>query len=273
MINEYISYLIDIRGLSTATATAYGKDLRHFAHWAQEYLTDAHWSTITRDDIDAYIRARVSEGRKPATTNRALSAIAGIYGYFKRQGLLTESPCKYASRRKLAKTLPSTIPTGDLKEAYKAATGKTKLLLGILATTGLRIQEALNIRYFDVDTERGSIIIHGKGNTDRVVFIAQDWARQIALEGQQKNSSAYVFDWSQRDARCIIEKALRPFTTAEKVNPHTIRHTLATELAIAGCNVSQIATLLGHTHLETTQKYINAARLDLATLPTGCALA
>ena len=273
MINEYISYLTDIRGLSTATATAYGKDLRHFAHWAQEYLTDAHWSTITRDDIDAYIRARVSEGRKPATTNRALSAIAGIYGYFKRQGLLTESPCKFESRRKLAKTLPSTIPTGDLKEAYKAATGKTKLLLGILATTGLRIQEALNIRYFDVDTERGSIIIHGKGNQDRVVYIAQDWARQIALEGQQKNSSAYVFDWSQRDARCIIEKALRPFTSAEKVNPHTIRHTLATELAIAGCNVSQIATLLGHTHLETTQKYINAARLDLATLPTGCALA
>lgn len=273
MIAEYINYLQDIRGLSTATATAYGKDLRHFARWAQETLENARWSTITRDHIDAYIKARVADGRKPATTNRALSAIAGLYGYFKRQGMLSESPCKFESRRKLAKTLPSTIPTADLKKAYQAATGKTKLLLGILATTGLRIQEALNIRYFDVDTERGSIIIHGKGSKDRVVYIAQDWARDIALDGHSKAASSYVFDWTQRDARFIIEKALRPFTAAEKVNPHTIRHTIATELAVAGCNVSQIATLLGHSHLETTQKYIDAARLDLVSLPTRCALA
>lgn len=273
MIAEYINYLQDIRGLSTATATAYRKDLHQFAHWAQENIEDAHWSTITRDHIDAYIRARVAEGRKPATTNRTLSAIAGLYGYFKRQGLLTDSPCQFESRRKLAKTLPSTIPTADLKKAYQAATGKPKLLLGILATTGLRIQEALNIRYYDVDTARGSILIHGKGHKDRKVYISQEWAREIALEGRQMSSSDYIFKWSQRDARSIIEKALRPFTAAERVNPHTIRHTLATELAVAGCNVSQIATLLGHTHLETTQKYIDAARLDLASLPTRCALA
>lgn len=272
MIKEYLTYLTSIRGLSTATATAYGKDLRHFAEWAHKNVKDARWSTITRDDIDRYIQDRVTEGRKPATTNRALSAIAGIYGYFHRQGLLTESPCQFESRRKLAKTLPTTIPTADLKAAYKAATGKAKMLLGILATTGLRIQEALNLRYYDLNAERCTLTIHGKGQKDRIVYLSQEWARDITEEGRTKNPSAFIFGWSQREAREIIERAIRPHSQAQKVNPHSIRHTLATELAVAGCNVSQIAELLGHTHLETTQRYINAAQVNLQSVQASCAL-
>ncbi len=267
MIQGYINYLESVRGLSAHTSKAYGKDLRHFANWAKERDTAARWSTITREDIDAYVTERAHEGKAAATTNRALSAIAGLYDYIRRNGYDIDNPCRYESRRKIGKTLPTTIPTADLKTAYKHATGKTKILLGLLALTGARIQETLDIRFADIDAERGTIHLHGKGQKDRIVYIPSNWAHELTEQGRGKNGQARLFDWTQRDARAIIATALRPYTSATKVNPHTIRHTYATALACKGISTATIAKQLGHAQLDTTQRYIDAAQIGLANLP------
>lgn len=257
MITKYISYLRDIRNYSENTLTGYEKDLRVFSKWAQAHLEHARWSEITRSDIDQYVHEMVASGMKPSSSNRRLSAISGIYEYFRREGYDVENPCKYESRRKVSKTLPNTINEEELKAAYENATGATKTMIGILMSTGIRLQEMLELSWEDIDFTDSSLRINGKGAKQRVVYSTREILADLALYKSQTNASGRIFGIDQRTARYMIYEALRPYCSAKQLSPHAIRHTWATHLAKMGANVSQIGTLLGHEHLETTQKYID----------------
>ena len=109
MIQNYLSYLSNLKGMSPNTVAAYQKDLTNFAIWAKHNIKDCRWSMITRDDIDRYVSSMVGNGLSAATTNRRLSAISGLYNYFNRQGMLDENPCKNESRTKIGTRCPNKI--------------------------------------------------------------------------------------------------------------------------------------------------------------------
>ena len=257
MLNQFTTYLSDIRGMSENTIKCYRKDLQHFIKWAKANITDARWSTITRDDIDRYIISQCDEGLTPSTTNRRLSAISSFYNYLRRQGYVKSNPCKYESRRKVAARIPNTIPVNQLHTAYTHAEGVAKVMLGILATTGIRLQELLNLTWSDVDFESNSLRICGKGDVERKVYTLPEMLYTLRLVRDATYPTGLIFTIDQRTARNMIWRALRPFSDAPQLSPHAIRHTLATNMALMGANVSTIGAILGHKHLETTQKYID----------------
>lgn len=261
MIEAYINYLNNIKGYSYNTAIAYERDIRNFASWLKQQNEEARWSTVTRDDVDKYISEQTEKGLKPSTTNREIAAISSLYNYFQRQGLKVANPCKYESRKKVEDKVPNTIEMASLKLAYENARGVARFMLGILSTTGIRIQELLDLTWEDINFETAQIIIKGKGAKERVVYTTAkvlDYYRELYT---QTNPSGQIFFIKQRTARIIIWQALKPFTRAKQLSPHAIRHTYATELAKQGFNVSYIQQALGHTHISTTQKYINTAEI------------
>ena len=264
MITEYISYLGNIKGYSHNTAIAYAKDIRAFAKWMRARNINARWSTITREDIDEYVIEMTQRGMKPTTTNRHLASISGLYGYMKRNGYDIDNPCKYESRRKIGKTIPNTIPVDDLRKAYDNAVGAVKVMLGILATTGIRIQELLDMKYEDIDTATNSIKVNGKGNKQRIVY-STDEALVTLKTLKEMGRTGRIFTTDQRKARNMIWHALKPYSNAPQLSPHAIRHTLATSMAAKGTNVSTIAVILGHEQIETTQKYIDMTQADIKT--------
>lgn len=261
MIREFATYLESVRGYSPNTIQAYTKDLVMFSKWAKAHIQGARWSTITRDNIDAYLEHQVAQGLKPATTNRHLAAISAIYRYFQRQGLRVDNPCQYESRRKQAQTIPATLSANDIAKAYKRAHGVRKTLLGLLATTGARIQEVLDLRFEDIDFENNTLHIMGKGSKERIVRTDAKVLETLKGVKEQLCASGRIFYISQRHARYMIYEALAPYCKGNSLSPHTIRHTFATELAKAGENVAAIAKVLGHSHIETSQKYINLAEI------------
>ena len=266
MIQQYITYLSSIRGYSPNTCKAYEHDLYQFAQYMRDLGGGARWSTITRTDIDNYIIHLRKQGNACTTTNRALSAISGIYNYFHREGLITENPCKYESRAKIGETIPNTIPLKDIIRAHSKAQGVTKTMLGLLMTTGIRIQELLDMTWEDINFENNSIKIHGKGNRERLVFTTTEVIAPLKRVTEQLPTHGRMFYLSQRTARYMIYDAIRPYTRAPKVSPHIIRHSYATELARLGYNAVQIGKALGHKQLDTTQKYINLAEVETANL-------
>lgn len=260
MIQKYIQYLSSIRNYSNNTCCSYQKDLSDFSKWAKAHLDKARWSAITRADIDRYVSYMVENGLKPATTNRRLSAISGLYAYMKREGYEVENPCKFECRRKISRSLPNTINADELKRAYENAKGVTRLFLGILSTTGVRLQELLDLSWEDVDFSESSIKINGKGAKQRIVYTTTEVLEELGRVKELLKPQGRMFRISQRDARHMIWEALQPYCHAKQLSPHAIRHTFATNLAKHGANVSQIGTLLGHEHLETTQKYIDMSQ-------------
>lgn len=269
MIEDYINYLLNIKGYSENTANSYRKDLLHFANWMKQQDKGARWSTITMQDIDKYITELAVAGLKPATTNRRLSAISGLYSFFKHQGLQVDNPCKWESRRKIADTIPNTISVEQLKKAYDNSEGVTKTALGLFMSTGIRIQELLDMKWEDIDFQEQSIKIHGKGSKERMVYTTADKLEVLQQLNNMQPQSGLIFYMEQRQMRYLIYEALRPFCKAPQLSPHAIRHTFATFAANHGANVSTLAQALGHKRLETTQKYIDMNTAPVRQLMTN----
>lgn len=262
MIQSYIQYLSTLKGYSANTCQSYEKDLKDFVKWAKENLKDARWSAISRDDIDQYISDLVSAGLKPSTTNRRLAAISGIYRYFQRQGINITNPAEYESRRKIGYQVPNTIPQRELSAAYENAHGVVKVMLGILCTTGIRIQELLDIEWHDIDFDNNAIKIHGKGNKERIVYTKPEQLETLHEVQKMSHPTGCVFLQTQREARRMIWEALKPYSHAPQLSPHAIRHTFATNMAANGVNCATLATMLGHNNLNTTQHYIDLGQTE-----------
>lgn len=269
MIKEFHNYLRNIKGYSPMTVTGYCRDCEQFAKWARQRNEGARWSTVTREDIDAYISERAAQGDAAATTNRALSSISALYRYMNREGMCVDNPCRYESRRKQAQTVPNTIPAADLEKAYAAAHGATRFMLGLLITTGMRIGELLAMRWEDIDFEQQRIKVHGKGAKERVVATTKWALEDVATMVPAEKRWGRMFHFTQRTARTMIYDALRAHTNAKQQSPHAIRHTVATHLAQRGVNTVTIAKILGHNSTETTQKYIDAAAVDVTAALTN----
>ena len=257
MIQDFENYLRSLKGYSENTCQEYVKDIRHFAKWVCNNLPNARWSLITRKQVDAYITAEVSRGLKPATTNRKLASIAAYYNWMIREGMDVENPCKYESRRKRPEQAPNLIPISELNQAYQKSTGAVKYLLGLLMTTGMRIQEVLDMTWECINYENSSIKVVGKGGKSRIVYTTPDVLAPARQAAQANPKHGKMWGITQRRARFLVWQALSPYCHAQQLSPHAIRHTFATHIATTGCNVSTLAQILGHNHLETTQKYID----------------
>lgn len=262
MLNKFATYLLCIKGYSQRTASEYCKDLHYFARWMKIYRADAKWSNITRADIDAYIIQRVKEGCKPTTTNRELSSISALYRFFIREGLLTNNPARFQSRRKVAEKTPNTIPNEDLQRAYEGTSGLVHVWIGLLATTGIRISELLALRWEDIDFKAHSLEIIGKGRKERIVYTTAEHLEIMRQAYERSPRTGRIFNYEQRTARHMLWMALKPFSRAKQLSPHAIRHSFATNLANNGVNVTTIATILGHNRIATTQKYIDMSQAN-----------
>ena len=267
MINEFINHIEKVKGYSPETATAYRTDLRQFVSFIKQNYPSATWSTITKGMVEHYIMTLVGYGELPTSTNRKLSAISSLYRYMALHGHDIENPAQYCSRRKVAERIPNTIDIEQLRTAYANAIGSVKVMLGLLITTGIRIGEMLAIRWEDINPKDGTIIIHGKGNKERLVSVPERQMEEIRYAYPRQDPKGTLFHTSQFETRCMIYQALTPYCRAKQLSPHAIRHTFATEMAKAGESGPTIALALGHSNLKTTQHYINLAK---AAEPCRC---
>lgn len=264
MITEFISYIKNVKGYSDNTARAYNNDLRSFVKVVKTINPSARWSTLTLQDIDDVVKYNVQRGLKPSTTNRQISAVKALYDYMKREGMIDHNPARYESRRKQADTIPNTIPMQDIEASYAESTGTTRIMLGLLMYTGIRIQELLDIRKHDVNTKTGEIIIRGKGMKERKVITAPDNSQELEEYMKNLRPDSFIFGGtSQREARYELHAILKRHSQAKQLSPHAIRHTFATEVAKQGSNVTTLAKMMGHNSIKTTQQYIDLTQNNI----------
>lgn len=279
MIEQYLSYLTNVIGVSTHTVLAYENDLTSFCKWLRSVYTNPRWSNVSQQDIEAYIAFLSKTGYTPASSNRHLSSIKGIYRYFIREGLLRENPAARVLFRKDVQKLPVIINVDIIHEAYINADADTRLMIGLLYTTGIRVEELLGIEWDDIEliniksqeinAKAGQIRIKGKGLKERYVYIGRGLVDQLDEKRRNTPNSPLhgrIWEYGQRTVRRMIEIAFRNIGYEGQISPHILRHTIATQWAVDGANNATIAKALGHSRLETSQKYINMGQLDVKQL-------
>lgn len=257
MIQEYINYLQHNKGYSAQTCTEYRKDLEKFVKWLRGSTQIERWGMVTKDVIDSWVWDMSVNDMAPCTIKRRVSALRGLYQYAWVKGLCTDNPAKYVSTPKKGHRLPKVADVDKLSHAIRntATEAETKLALAIMAETGVRLGELLEMRACDVHQSDRSIVVRGKGNKERKVYYG-DMTAEIIGSGMVIGTGKLIAS----DARELRYKV----HAATGASPHNIRHLWATVMLNNGCPLESISKLMGHASVKTTEIYAEVATATLA---------
>lgn len=257
MITTFLNYLTVNRGLSQNTAKAYAEALRDFAQFVNDRQPGTRWSTVTKQLIDTYVVEMVAEDASAATIKQHISALRTFYKTCQALGANVENPARYVSTPKLGDELPRTVEREAIDKALASPTvsKQAKAAIAIIFETGLRLQELLDLRPGDINPEKQSIIVRGKGRKQRTVYYGELTKRYGRAWRGEENT--------QRGVRHMVYSALKPFSSAKQLSPHALRHTYASELLNNGMSMTTICKLMGHNHLSTTERYAKLANMTV----------
>jgi len=272
-------YLVN-KGRSANTVTAYVTDIRQFSKWyAQTNGEDPTPATITTADIRDYKQfLMVTEKAAPATINRRLAAIKVWSEWAISISLIDRNPMrvrgvneqqlapKWLDRRQQAALLRAIE-----KNLLAAHTANTKFLrlrdqsvVVVLLNTGLRIGELCSLEMSDItiSERKGMILVRsGKGQKARKVPINQ-LARDAIREWLKiRPAGDLLFDVTPRSVQRTLSEISQ--SSGLDVTPHILRHSFAKNLIDSGVSLDQVATLLGHSSLDTTRIYTTPSHADL----------
>ena len=146
---------------------------------------------------------------------------------------------------------------------------RDRALLELLFSTGLRVSELTNLNRDDVDLQRDEFSVRGKGDKVRLVFLtpaAKEALRAYLSARTDTHEALFVQHGPRarggRETRLTprsVERIVKHYAAAagipQRVTPHTLRHSFATDLLRNGADIRAVQVLLGHAHLATTQIY------------------
>ena len=144
---------------------------------------------------------------------------------------------------------------------------KHKIIVEMLYSSGLRLQELINLKYEHIDFENKIIYVKlGKGQKDRITLIGQR-----VLDRLDKQGSSYVLKgrkgkYSKHSVQLVVQKLAKEAGIKQQVTPHLLRHSFAIHLLENGTDIRYIQALLGHQRLETIQVYTKVAKHNLKNI-------
>jgi integrase/recombinase XerD len=221
---------------------------------------------ITQEDIKQYLAHEISDKKaKPRTISLKKSALRFLYDEILNKNITDiKTP-------KIPQSLPSVLTKEEVKKLIDAAgSDKTKLIIELIYSAGLRVSECVKLEIDDIDFNENLINIKsGKGSKDRVTILSPITAEHLkkyilTLEKDEK----YLFPGnkdilSTRNIQKIIQRAAKKAGITKKTTPHTLRHSFATHLLENGTDIRLIQELLGHSQLSTTQIYTHVSKEQL----------
>lgn len=218
-----------------------------------------------------------------STIARKLSVVRTFLRFCEDNGLIGSSPAVGVSSPKLPRRLPQVLSPEQMAGLLEAMEGKKplelrdKALFELIYSSGLRCQEALDLRLRDVSFDSCEIRAKGKGRKVRVVPVGEvalkalqnylrDGRNRLAGGDTQEDHlfiSRNGLPLSSSDVQRRLARYLARAGAPMGTSPHTLRHSFATHLLEGGADLRAIQELLGHSSLRTTQVYAHVSAAHL----------
>lgn len=263
MIHQYISYLAYTKGYSNNTLKSYTQALTQFVNYRKQCDVNARWSTTTAGDVQDYLGWLKQCDKSTATIHLHSSAIKGMFRFIVHNGGTIDKAIYHVECPKMVKSDVATIAPADIEDtiADTSLSIDTRLIIALIADSGLRISEVLSLRPLDFDKSAMTITIAGKGGKTRYCYYSTRVQAMLNSYKRETHRDAQLFPGDERMIRYNIHMALRKHSNAPKLSPHIIRHTFATEMLSNGLNLAALKKQLGHEDIKSTERYLNHYRL------------
>jgi len=250
---------LKIRGFSRETFKAYTRHNANFIKYINKPL-----DAIIEDDLKGYLAYLISD-KKLSSSSVALVRSSLLFFYNQVLGKAFGN----IKTPKIQRNPPEILSKEEVKSLIDVCFNeKSRLLVQLLYSSGLRVSECLKLRFQDVDfKENVCVVKQGKGKKDRVTLLSINFADKLKvyLEREGINNGLIFHNrdgaaLSARNVQKIVSNAAKRAGINKAVTPHKLRHSFATHLLDSGVSIRIIQELLGHSNLQTTQIYTRVSR-------------
>lgn len=268
------------KGASSNTLEAYRRDLEQFAATSKK-----DWPQIEETDILSFLEELNDEPYASTSVSRKISALNSFFKFLLSENKIDKNPMANIMQPKKGKPLPKFLSIDDVNSLIKAAETcenikhkRTAAMLKLMYACGLRVSELVSLPVNCINEKNKQILVKGKGAKERLVPIAQQaidsvraWKEErekllgkkkspflfpslVALDGHLDRSTFF---------KCIKKLAEYAELDTEKVSPHVLRHSFATNLLHGGADLRSVQKMLGHEDITTTEIYTHIISKDL----------
>lgn len=273
---KYIQYIKN-NGLSGNTVLNYSKDLQQFLEHLQG-IGVSSVSDITPQIVLSYI-AKLGEVFSPNTTSRKLSAIRSFLNFCVVSGALKTNPAQHIPKPKVPQKVPVSLSQEEAKTILNIVESgqnnrslfvklRNTAILHLFLNCGLRRNELSSLKLDDLCLKYNRVLVHGKGNKERVVYInPSTCAALLEYMAEREKINGCICD------NIFITMRGKPLTNPE-INDlfnsvykqagldkkgygvHTMRKTCATLMYNNKVDIKTIRDILGHSDIKTTMHYV-----------------
>ena len=279
---QYEEHLRSQRNLSEHTIRAYIGDLTSLAEHAQR-MKVSEPSALSLAIIRSWLANQQSKGGARTTISRRAVSVRTFTAWAARKGILPPDVGDRLATPRGHRTLPHVLTISEATEVFDSlelAAGEEQTplalrniaLVELLYATGIRVSEACGMDLADIDRNRNTVRVFGKGRKERTcpigapALLAIDkWIKEARPELTASNSGSALFLGARgkridpRTVREVVYKALEALPGSPKMGPHGLRHSAATHLLERGADLRAVQELLGHASLATTQIYTHVS--------------
>jgi|TARA_B100001093_G_scaffold361281_1_gene345989 integrase/recombinase XerC len=272
LINDYLDFSENIKGLSENTINSYQRDLNKFSKFLEASGIN-NFGNLTEEMCSAWIADLFQHNVSARSIQRHISSAKGFFNYLKKSGLVINSPFELINSPKSPSHLPNVLSPEEVSQLlnFKPKNAQEKRDLAIIEliySSGLRVSETINVNLGDFEDNKNFLRVLGKGSKTRLVPVgryAQNAINDWMIEREKlatKDDSLFVNLRGKRITTRSVQERLKNIAIMQglpPVNPHMLRHSFATHLLESSGDLRSIQELLGHSSLSTTQIY---TRLD-----------
>ncbi len=288
-IDKFSAYLINEKNYSKHTLMNYVKDLNdfytHLAKTLEESNPKIELQYIDEPSLKSFIAGFVLNKKlkySKRTISRKISTLKSFYKFLNRKKLYTENPSRNLVFPKLGKILPNVIEETSLTALLNSDTfgndiwgERDKAIMELLYSSGIRLNELINLTIDKVDMDNFTIRVKGKGRKERIIPVGPVAIGTISVYLEMRDKyftekgveydNGVIFNAKNGKKlypalmNRITNKYISKISEIKKKSPHILRHSFATHLLDHGADIRAVKDLLGHSSLSTTQIYTHVS--------------
>lgn len=250
---------IKLKGFSPLTA-------KNYQFFVSKFLDSSNKKSeeLNEDDAKSYL-AGLFDTKSKSTISLAASSINFFFKILGKSIQKIDLPKK-------DKSLPQVLSKDEVRKILDSSeTQKSRLMLSLLYSSGLRVSELVNLKKNDLDlAQKMGWVRRGKGAKDRLFTISEGLCSQLKEYMGKHPDNIHLFSGDKplttRNIQKIIQKITKNAGIQKRVTPHTLRHSFATHLLESGTDIRVIQVLLGHSNLSTTQLYAHVSQETIKSI-------
>ena len=278
LLDQFYTDIILVNRMSEMTAQTYRISAQEFLEWLVEQRIKLR--DVTAQNLVYFLMKRKTDGNAELTLAKDISALRAFGEYLVRKNYWTENHALLLDRPKAGRHLPKVLSVEQTDELLASIDTSKPLgirddaLFELIYSCGLRISEACSLKVSNVHFEERLILVHGKGDKERLVPFGEMAAQKLQkymeevrpeLVKGRNISEVFVNYKGEPISRKGVWKRFQEMEALSGVKSkvHTLRHSFATHLLAGGADLRSVQELLGHSDLSTTTIYTHVTDTQL----------